>query len=810
MASSTLIGTAPDQVPTNGDLGDLAFQNKESIEFYNGRGGLGHLDITAVSRQLNISAQDIFVYDTSKDSDGGAWRNRCQHTAWYNEPLNTTTRGARREFPSVAVIVALSNGIQIYDGDDPTLPLWIDFTHANFGWDTNILSVAAVNATITMACIGGTGYSGNGLRILNLISETFLNDTTNITYQGQTGGTYGSGGISSTTDLRYTLDAVRPFQGSLASYMVRKVAIAVLPGAPIDPVTGLPIPTIAVGTNNGFNVVHWDKSIATVTFNDANDITDIAMTDKYVLFTCSNFTHAMPIPYGTINNTGRYLKGAYDTAFLAPRIGYNGDSFVTSDPSSYGGSVAGTITDTTFVVKSEYNLFQALIDNPKISNKITNTYNSGWMPGDVRGTWLSSNTSEVLYGIVTPDPSTWTGARGGSVSVSGSTVTVSSGSSASWNGGMVTLSNLIPGRQYAAKINASSVTSPTGGGGWYLWRTLDSGGAHSSLMYSSATYGYSFQTPLTANTDYWLVWTAAYSTEYIILEAAVASTGGSVVFSDFAVYRTEQDCATYNRGLIPIGYLNKTPVAEGSELVAYSGFTDSTAYLLQPTNDLYDVGTGDFCVMGWFNVPTTGGHPMFGMGDPNSNNGFLVGADSGGIDVGILGLNNSFTESVYGSKPAFVYNTWTHVTYVRRSGREYIYINGVLKASYISATATVNFTTYWTAGRRIKLGGRAGTAASMPDGMLALWKFAASAPTGIEIYKIFSDEKRLFEPNAKAMLYGSNFYGVSGAAFDTETKLLHVGTTSGRSVFQGLRRVDNTTTGVSSVISAAGGLVAEN
>ena len=30
----------------------------------------------------------LFVYDTARDSDGGAWTERCQHTSWYNESLS--------------------------------------------------------------------------------------------------------------------------------------------------------------------------------------------------------------------------------------------------------------------------------------------------------------------------------------------------------------------------------------------------------------------------------------------------------------------------------------------------------------------------------------------------------------------------------------------------------------------------------------------------------------------------------------------------------------------------------------------------
>jgi hypothetical protein len=88
---------------------------------------LDTLDLNAIAASKAVTAVDVFVYDTSKDSDGGAWRKRTQHTSWYNETLNTATRGARREFPAVAVIVAETNKVTIYDGDDPALPMWMVF-----------------------------------------------------------------------------------------------------------------------------------------------------------------------------------------------------------------------------------------------------------------------------------------------------------------------------------------------------------------------------------------------------------------------------------------------------------------------------------------------------------------------------------------------------------------------------------------------------------------------------------------------------------------------------------------------------------
>ena len=86
------------------------------------------LDLGAYSKAISDTALAVFVYDTRKDSDGGAWRHRTQHTSWYNETLNTSTRGSRKEFPAVAVIVVDNTGqVIIYDGDDPDMPMWMLF-----------------------------------------------------------------------------------------------------------------------------------------------------------------------------------------------------------------------------------------------------------------------------------------------------------------------------------------------------------------------------------------------------------------------------------------------------------------------------------------------------------------------------------------------------------------------------------------------------------------------------------------------------------------------------------------------------------
>ena len=104
---SKLIGTNPNQVPSNADLGSAAFvEAKQLLDKNNAK-------LDAVESIINETATNVFVYDTRTDADGGAWRKRTKHTSWYNEELNTETRGSRREFPQVAVIITYGTGLDI-------------------------------------------------------------------------------------------------------------------------------------------------------------------------------------------------------------------------------------------------------------------------------------------------------------------------------------------------------------------------------------------------------------------------------------------------------------------------------------------------------------------------------------------------------------------------------------------------------------------------------------------------------------------------------------------------------------------------
>ena len=209
-------------------------------------------------------------------------------------------------------------------------------------------------------------------------------------------------------------------------------------------------------------------------------------------------------------------------------------------------------------------------------------------------------------------------------------------------------------------------------------------------------------------------------------------------------------------------------------------------------------GTGDFCVMSWVKGATTMSTAGILSRYSSNTNGFqLYKNTTSGVPFAIFRVGAVSLSGTTG-----ITDQWNHVVAIRKSGVAYIYKNGVLEAS-VAATADVSgsFVTQvgWFTVNPL-IGSLAG---------ISLLRISATAPTAEQIAKIYEDEKVLFQENSQATLYGSSD-AVTALAYDDDTELLHVGTSAGRSVFQGLRRVDNTTDAVGAAISASNGLIAED
>ena len=96
----------------------------------------------------------------------------------------------------------------------------------------------------------------------------------------------------------------------------------------------------------------------------------------------------------------------------------------------------------------------------------------------------------------------------------------------------------------------------------------------------------------------------------------------------------------------------------------------------------------------------------------------------------------------------------------------------------------------------------------MTQGKLALFRTGKQAPSPEQLEKMYDDEKHLFNENVKCTLHGTS-NAVVALALDDSNDTIHAGTSSGRSQFQGLTRINNTTTAVTTAISASDELIAE-
>ena len=679
-----LVGIGLSQVPTNSMLGGLAYQDPEHASIKD----LDLKNLSQINSEIANTAVDIFIYDTSKDSDGGAWRKRTQHTSWYNETLGTSTRGTRREFPAVAVIVLETNHITIYDGDDPDLPMWMVFnaysTNATYPGPASILGWPTSGA-VTMSCISAK----NGIIVFGseggTVEAFLIKDNFRICY-GTTGWEIDGGWPI----LKRNLKPANFHSGTsfnLLSATVNALEMAVLPNAPIDSDTGLPIPTIFVGTEGGLNILKDDGTVFDGTSASGDNyerVQQITITDE------------------------NYLWWTSDLAFNSS---YRRDSYALS------------------------------LDNF----------------ASVEGNFTWNNSSDNVS--VGPSYSVTTGGENGKIQI---------GNSNTWAFNYLARNALGGGAGLA--IHKPNIGSETNS----LFALITSD-YNSGWMHGDCKGAYLADTDTTDKTN----------------------------------GQTDPDRSEYNYALSVTGTINKSAVATGADLVGYHGFTSSN--YLRHTNGINYGNAATITMGGWSKIPGSA---------IDSNYRYLCSCRSGTTQIGLaihIDQNNSSNagkpyfyditnSSLQSDGPRVDDNEWHHILGVLDGTSKKIYIDGELISSATVTGVNLSAVDITNVGHYVSSG--SDTPSYNHGGYLALIKFSGSAPTAEQVKKMYNDEKHLFEENAKATLYGTS-NAVTGLAYDEKTTRYHVGTSAGRSDFQGLRRINNTTTAVTTAISAHDGFIVE-
>lgn len=714
--------------------------------------------LAAIAASKAVTAVDVFVYDTSRDSDGGAWRKRTQHTSWYNETLNTATRGSRREFPAVAVIVAESNKVTIYDGDDPALPMWMipASTVTGYAAEIQITCVSALNGIISIGC-GGSGF--------DLSTVDFIKDSA-FEYGSGFYRRYNDNIATRSSSLRTAINT-----NTLVDRKINDVAMTVLPDAPIDPATGLPVPTIAVATAGGVSVIKDDGTVVDLTHTifGNNNSKFVSFIGEGIIWSSRSNVYAqrlLQIPNADYSSAPDFYYCQSDL----PRGNANEILVLDGDFVEYSGSAIGQSDGVTMLDERPSAATEGMVAYT------TSTYNTGWMNGDIKGAFLSDTDDTDLVGsgeLVTngtfdTDTTGWTAARAATLTwVSGAMQITYGGTDYPQAQQTITT---VAGKRYKLQVTQTAGVTLVAAVG-----TVAGGNQLGSVSGTGS---------LT------LDFVATSTTSYLTLQAN-ATGSVSVTVDNVSVKLADADRSVNNKGLIVNGTVTRTPVATGADLV---GYTFSTSNYLRGFG--HGLGAGDFSVIAWYKPLDTSTQVIANF--VNSD----LSAESVPLFILSGNLGHSFLGGVGGTSTGMATpaGQWSLLEISRKDGVLNASVNG--RRGYSAAYATdFSANLDLLVGVNRILGNPA-------DGSTALLRISATALTAEQIAKIYNDEKFLFQDNAQATLYGASD-AVTALAHDPVTDLLHVGTSAGRSVFSGLRRVSNTTTAVGTAISASNGLVVE-
>ena len=823
-----LVGIGNSQVPTNAMLGGLAYQDS-----------VGEIDLEKIKARISGTAVDIFVYDTRKDSDGGAWRHRTQNTSWYNE-VPSMTRGARKEFPAVAVIVvtggaAYEPAITIYDGDDPNLPMWMVFHNRYIAGGNDqttsvsyyaagpypIRKIAMLNGVMVDCQYRSPSHIANivkGVTRYNFIDDSsiMMTDEGDFKREGNLG------------DLRNTERAYTRISGSeIVHTQCNDIAITVLPNAPIDDTTGLPRPTIAVATDGGVSVIK-DNGYAVVS--------DSSIYGRPIVKQI-NFKGERLV--GLVHQTGNTSDGVL---FIEPlsRIPFpegtdtrypffvSSDSALTLDAVDTNGNHPIEVASESVLVGGNEGLgiIKENKDSPTngMLAHIAKDFNTGYQHGYIRTTLLSDTTVEVMNESSASELLTngqnWTGASG-TTAPNGWTSAGHAESAFTIDSGRLKIGNGASNNMTAMHQNVTTVVGTT----YTLYFNYE---LHSSAQYAiirvgtatlNGSLGYFYGTTQ-SNVQSTITFKATTTSTNISVQLQ-ATSGNAYIWVDNMsvkaigdINRSSKPAAAGSNGLAVHGKIEKHVVATGAELVGYRPDSSSqgTNYLKLPlTSSIFDL-TGDWSINFWAKNNNPGvaqNYSGFEISpdDISSNNAYSIIPFSmyiaGNGLIGLRGAGITGLDSTYNCLP--LKDVWRCFSIVRKGTNLHLYIDGRLDGS-TSGTFANPSVPYalnifrWT------------YSTTRHDGRrhidFSLFRMSETAPSADQVKKIYDDEKHLFQKNAKCTLYGTT-NDIDAIAYDDSTDIVHVGTLSGRSDFNGLVRINNTTRGISTQLSASNGLVAE-
>ena len=550
-------------------------------------------------------------------------------------------RGNKRDFPRLAGIVAEAANVTIYDLTEPGRPMWMRFFHNGsnvyqyiIASNVQVNSIAATNGGLILS------ESGQGLVSINFSTDGALNYRTTGLFQFYQN--IANRNISQSGQR--LVDASR----TIANMTTNAVAMTVLPDAPVDPVTGLKVPTIAVATGGGVSVIKHNGTVV----NSSEVINSNQITLNPNILTVGG---------GNAGRTWRYAinPGTLGASFVFTGFIFQGGS--SEWQRGIGSNFLRTSSRSGLAKTDNANLLMFRRNNETSDSRaahatITNTYNTGHQPGDIRRTYLSDNVVESV------GPSTELVPNWDFSSTDVSYITRGSGS--------VNGTYEVVGGQLVYTHGSSDLTNPTivipvtgltVGKTYYFSQGTRSGTMADRRTYIGTGANGSGGTSYLINTATSGFFVAIQSTVYIGLFANGSTAGQTYIADNISIKEAVTDRSYKAQAANITGTLTKSAVASAAELVAYSGFSASN-YLREPYSADLDFAQGEWSVGAWVNVPVSlpvSSFPVVGSE--------LVDTLNTAAAWGVYGTN-TVTDDAGAVKVTYVDSASGAFAYIRASG----------------------------------------------------------------------------------------------------------------------------------------------
>ena len=727
-------------------------------------GSTSALSFPSVDKAL-LSAADVvavYVYDTRLDDrlpDGGRWNEpgRCSHTSWWIETLNTAARGAKRDFPVVALIVAQPAKVTIYDAMDLDAAgaprMWKVMITGGF-WNGSLAS-SSFNAIGAGAVLKGCHARNGRLLIASndaLVVLDWANDRA--TYHGAsaiTVGTYRGGLGQANAGLGHNAVGA----AMLSSVPANAVHAHVYPGAPLD-AAGMPVPTIAVGLDTTAAVIHPAGQVVTITgFN--NPVTHIALTpDARLLLTGVYYStvEALRLPYASADRSALLAEQYYYPSYgAAPdRLLLPASEGITRLVAHNGGFACNFGGRGMLQVHRDH---AAPHNGMRAQTAID--FTTGWQPGDTRLAALCDATTGAIAGSgeLVSNPGGPFASTAGYTAVNGVGLAVDGGD----------LIITAAGSGQSARMTITTVV----GQAYLVAATIRQGTTTAGVRVGVAGVVDSATVNTTTATQVLVQFTATAASHSV--DFYIAGASGTARMSSLSVKLAAADRSYKGKGLTVTGPLQRGAVAPGADMVLWSGWA-ADAYVEQPYNADLDVGAGDFWIIAW--TTATAGS-LVERGTAGLPTGHVrLAATGGGYQFTVVDSATAFG-GVASATPALL-------AAQRVGGVLELWVNG---AKVSTASGPAISTTLAGAVTRI---GCAIGGSSPANGGIAMVRYGAGALTPAQIRRIYEDERHLMQGGAKCLLGGTSS-AVAALDRDPLTGRLAVGTGDGVSVFKGLRRV---------------------